>query len=149
MAQGLFALAGVLLGGLITIGVELVKRRFDNRVRQRTAARILAAELRLHGLSVERALLRQDVGMVDLNASAIWSVWRQHRMDLAARRDRAWTATVSAVLQLTRTQDALSEVYVTWSDAAEHELAELGKRMTTAIAELDDLNPAGVDRLPP
>jgi hypothetical protein len=90
--SAVFALAGVLLGGLLTWGTQLwLERRKERRAASR-AKRLVGGEL-LNAILILRALVASPsktwATFDDVDGVLPTSAWREHRADLAGALDES------------------------------------------------------------
>jgi hypothetical protein len=102
MAEAIFGLLGVVIGGLLTAGTEWSRDRSAKRARRQRAARLLFAELQWRRVVLEDAAAGAEP--VDLDASDLLYVWREHRADLASLPWPDWKQVQIAVMLASRVE---------------------------------------------
>lgn len=97
MTQAIFGLLGVLVGGLVTFGVEMVLHQHRENELVRQAARLVGFDLQVSS-RVLRLALKQDELWFEQDRPAVPS-WAESRTVLAAALDaNGWKLVTSAVL---------------------------------------------------
>jgi hypothetical protein len=139
MIEGLFALAGVLLGGVLTVGVELFLAARRAREQRRLAARVLLDEFTVAASLVAVAEANSSLSALDAIPS-IGETWRDHREYLAHLELTTWAVIRRAVMhaelvphtgrdwQGPSTDQMLEDMRTRFDAAAELLLADLQRR---------------------
>jgi hypothetical protein len=83
MAEAIFGLVGVIIGGLITAGADWLRHHTVERTRRRLAARLPYDELQWRRVVLEAAAEAGHESVV-LDPSALLELWVAHRSDLAS-----------------------------------------------------------------
>ena len=102
MTVAIFGLLGVIVGGFVTAGVELVLRRRDEQRARRLSVRILSADLLSLAALVE-VLLGQapngdrPLGALDAHVDVHVDDWRAQRIALTDLDQRDWHAISTVV----------------------------------------------------
>jgi hypothetical protein len=87
MAEAIFGLVGVVVGGLLTAGANWLATRADRRRSRRLAARILSDELSYHRVYIQGRLDKGEVVRLPDHTS-LHEAWLEHRVSLA---DLPWS----------------------------------------------------------
>lgn len=99
MIGAIFSLVGVVVGGLLTWGVQALQQRRTERAEARAAARLLSAEL-----SEQHEFLDTLVKQASTTATRELppaSAWREYRAVMARQLDNdSWTAVAGAYGEL-------------------------------------------------
>jgi hypothetical protein len=101
MAEAIFGLLGVVVGAVLTAGTEWSRDRSAKRARRQRAARLLYAELQWRRVVLEDASV-DGAEPVDLDASDLLYVWREHRADLASLPWADWKQVQIAIMLASR-----------------------------------------------
>lgn len=102
-AVALFALLGVIAGGLITFVTQLVLARRQERARTRAAARVMHSEfLKLHAIVTAGVDLKLE-GSRLLDNRRLDAAWDRYRGDLSGLPLEDWLKVANAVTMLTLT----------------------------------------------
>jgi hypothetical protein len=101
MVEAIFGLVGVIVGGLLTAGVNWLARRGDRGRSRRLAARILSDELSWHRTYIQGRLERGELVRLPDRAS-LHDAWLEHRASLADLPSRDYSAVQLAVLAIIR-----------------------------------------------
>jgi hypothetical protein len=89
MAEAVFGLLGVLVGGLLNGGVAWIGERRRLKAEAKVAARLVASEVEVNVIAVESALKRSKLVQLDLGSRAQWG---KNRAILAAViSDEEWS----------------------------------------------------------
>lgn len=119
MLPAIFGLLGVIVGGLITAGVDERRRYIERRAQRRLAARILIDELTWVSASAREAADSRNLTLLR-DSSDLVDAWRTHRHALG---DLAWEHWLA--LETTISHAAMFDRTAPWSDRAAAAVGDL------------------------
>jgi hypothetical protein len=127
MTEAIFGLVGVVVGGLLTAGLDWWRRRVDERGARRLAARILVDELAALGAAHSHRNYKVFVGA----ANRLVAAWREYRTALATLRHHDWNEIQATVFVAEMLNERWADSPELWSDFDRSE-----KRIDAAIKRL-------------
>jgi hypothetical protein len=95
-----FGLVGVVVGGLLTAGVDALSKRNEERRTRRRAARVLRVELVWDANRLNSAY--EHAMPLQLDPDVLTALWREHRYSLANLPVDDWTEVELAVRHLSQ-----------------------------------------------
>jgi hypothetical protein len=128
MTGAIFGLVGVMIGGLLTAGLETLARRGRERRVERLAARVLYDELASLRASARQSVKTQRPELMFSEKLELSSTWREHRKDLGNVEWDVWAAIDHAVASLETTTPAAG-----WSDERHDWLATVEEDAARAM----------------
>ncbi|HXN37982.1 MAG TPA: hypothetical protein VN892_08080 [Solirubrobacteraceae bacterium] len=133
-----FGLVGVVVGGLLTAGVDALKQRDDERRTRRRAARVLLMEV-VWDANVLTSAFEDRKPLRTFDPGVLEGLWREHRYSLSGIPFDDWFAIETAVRHATGKAWALApEVSEDeLSETTAEQLQELKKTFQPTIANLD------------
>ncbi len=136
MTTGVFALLGVLLGGLVTAGVQLFLKGREQRTQRQLAARVVWGELVWFRSGVSAALRSNDGGLIP-PSEPLSETWRQHRDGLASFLPLdPWATVLTAVLAAVELAKHKGTTPGPWPDKIEDVLRDVEKRLEAGSSAL-------------
>jgi hypothetical protein len=131
MAEAVFGLIGVVVGGLLTAGADYVARRAAARQARRLAARVLYDELANVRASVRWSMKNRNPALSFPEKLELSATWREYRRDLGSVGWDVWAAVDHAVASLETTTPATQ-----WSAGREEWFTTLESDTAAAMEAL-------------
>jgi hypothetical protein len=113
-----FGLVGVLVGGLLTAGVDALKQRNDERRTRRRAARVLLMEV-VWDANALASVFEHRKPLRNFDPGVLEGLWREHRYSLSDIPFDDWFAIETAV------RHATGKAWVLAPEISEDELSKL------------------------
>jgi hypothetical protein len=126
MTEAIFGLVGVVVGGLLTAGLEELRRRADSRDRRRAAARAVHTELLATAVALDSAIEMKSITPLTLGRRIeLGAVWHENAAALSHLALDEWDELARSVW-ITEMFWRTSVEYLTeWTDKADATLTKL------------------------